>query len=736
VSDVVNEGQMIRFRLGQAWRNEAGARAQDSFSLDVDGVDLLSKATEESLVTVVPDLVEALSALYVDGEPLAQLSLPEAHLEIAMHRRDSDVDIAVADLGRPAHLARGPIKLDLCELASAAVHCALALMRNLRDCAPSLRQSISVQRMMRQVELLKHRPMASLRPGASLDGFRTDSGPAYPKSFQFELTDAEGLVRALGSAGRGALTSLLFGGSVAFCVESKSPEWRSDGRPFLLALEISRQAGEISHAVDLRERELRLQIGGVGPDWMLNLRENRAVIGAVECALSGSELARAMFNLGLELAYSISAQNRNQRRNPYIAAIVERCREGLVQLRSPIEPSRDGVARSRAHHPALQRALNRSGRLRRIRFIELWEKNRLAGDEPGRILLGARGPVVASGAMASGFSAQGDILFRRIAAHGVAASRDYWALTAVADCILCFVGGEKTARWLRGHDGLSIGPELQRKDGLLIVASASGAVIALSELTGREMWRIAPVRARQVFFSLQGHRALVAADSGHLYGLDLHDGQVRYRLSAQRPFAGPPLPWGRKMIATVGRRERFSLIAADAHRGSIHWQCELDLDSMAAPLPQGNRVFLAGERAGVGTLLCIGAKGQMIWERRLHLGRGPFTLLAPGGQRVIVCSPRGAAVSFSIDGHIEWRLGALESELLRSCPPAFARGVAVIPGETVRAVDVHSGEVLAELRAGIGLCDLKVDSKVNLYLLDEDGTLRALRLASHFAIVS
>ena len=67
---------------------------------------------------------------------------------------------------------------------------------------------------------------------------------------------------------------------------------------------------------------------------------------------------------------------------------------------------------------------------------------------------------------------------------------------------------------------------------------------------------------------------------------------------------------------------------------------------------------------------------------------------------------------------------------------AFARGVLMIPGEIVRAVDPRSGQVLAEVRAGIGLCDLKIDGKLNLYLLDEDGSLQAHRLASHFAVVS
>src|SRR5260370_16535976 len=76
----------------------------------------------------------------------------------------------------------------------------------------------------------------------------------------------------------------------------------------------------------------------------------------------------------------------------------------------------------------------------------------------------------------------------------------------------------------------------------------------------------------------------------------------------------------------VGRRDRFSLLAMDAHRGTVDWRCELDLSSMSAPVTQRNRVFVAGERVGDGALLCLGVKGQALWERRLHLGRGPLSL--------------------------------------------------------------------------------------------------------------
>lgn len=717
------------------WKKEPEGLLQDSFGLDLHGVDLLSKATEESLVAVVPDLVDAVSALYLGGESLAQVSLAEAHLEIGMHRRDGEVDISVIDLGRPARLARGPIKIDLPELVTAAVQCARTLARDLSDCAPSLRSIAPVQRMLRQMHALEHGPMAAPANQPALESLSFHSGPVHPKSFELQLVDPDNLVCALGSSGRGALTSLLFGGSITFRADPTAPVWRSQGRPFLTALEISRQAGELARAIELQERKFALQLAGTGAAFELDLAGERLALGPSEYRLAGAELAREMFKLGLAIAYLVSSQNRNQKRNPYIAGLVERCREGLVQLRVPVEPSHDGVARARAERPDQRKTVNRAGQLRRLRFSKLWEKNRLGGDQPGRITLGPRGLVFASGTMACGFSPPGELLFRRTSTHGAAVSRDHWVLTASADRLLCFVGGETSARWIRDHDGASLEPELRRKGGLLIAVAGHGAVIGFSEITGREMWRVVPSRSRLLHLTLQGHRALLAADSGHLYGLDLQDGQVRYRLNAALPFIGPPIAWGKKALAMVGRRDRFSLLAIDAHRGTVGWRSELDLSSMSAPVTQRNRVFVAGERVGDGALLCLGARGQALWERRLHLGRGPFSLLTVG-QRIIASSPRGGAVCFGSDGQIEWRLGPLQSELLWPCTPVFARGVAFIPGECVRGVDVHSGEVLAEVRSGIGLCDLKADSKLNLYLLDEDGTLGGYRLASHFAIVS
>src|SRR5262249_62123984 len=99
---------MIRFRVGQSWKREVDSAPQDYFGLQLDGVDLIAGANEESLTAVVPDLIEAVAALYLHGELMTQISLPEAHLELAIHRKGRDAQASGGDLGRPARLAPPP----------------------------------------------------------------------------------------------------------------------------------------------------------------------------------------------------------------------------------------------------------------------------------------------------------------------------------------------------------------------------------------------------------------------------------------------------------------------------------------------------------------------------------------------------------------------------------------------------------------------------------------------------
>src|SRR5262245_26271700 len=129
---------MTRFRIGQGWKHEPQAAPVDSFGLELDGVDLLAEASEEPLAQVVPALVDTVHALAVEGEPVAQVSLAEAHLELVFRRVDpQEVELTVVSLGRPARVHGAAVRVDLRELSDAAVKCGRALVRDLSEAAPA-----------------------------------------------------------------------------------------------------------------------------------------------------------------------------------------------------------------------------------------------------------------------------------------------------------------------------------------------------------------------------------------------------------------------------------------------------------------------------------------------------------------------------------------------------------------------------------------------------------------------
>jgi hypothetical protein len=143
---------------------------------------------------------------------------------------------------------------------------------------------------------------------------------------------------------------------------------------------------------------------------------------------------------------------------------------------------------------------------------------------------------------------------------------------------------------------------------------------------------------------------------------------------------------------------------------------------------------VAGEFDGEGVLICLDASGQTRWQRALHLGQGPYALARQRGG-VLVTSILGAAVRLDEAGEVLWRVGAAGEPLTRALPAVTARGVVLLPGERVRAVEPTGGQVLAEVLAGPGLVALLADSQLNLFFLGDLGTLSAYRLGTHFAVV-
>ncbi|HYO52754.1 PQQ-binding-like beta-propeller repeat protein [Archangium sp.] len=727
---------MIRFRIGHRWKREPADPPHDSVSLELDGVNLLPGAVEEPLVEAVPALVGAVAELHAGGRRLAQVSLAEAHLELVLRRSGTDIELQVASLSRPARQLHPPVRLDAEELAEAARACGRAFLEDITGVIPRMLSEAprqELERALRRLEEPAH-PLEERRPEPFI---RRVAPPTLP-GFGFALDDPDDVLRRSVREKGPELASLLCPGEVWLSLPERPVAWRAQGPPFLTALELARQAADLARAVELGEPRFGFEPAGVRPELMLDLKAGEARLGGATFPLRAEALVAAMYHLGQALAVTMSERERSLASNPYLVELTERCREGLSHLRGAVQPPEEsGTAMARTvPPPGASRPLKVPGRLRRLRFDDLWEQRKLADADQGRLMLGRQGPVYSSPQMACAFDRKaGKQLWRRAATHGVAASTDGYSLAASAVRVCGFQGRGSGARWLHDHDGLRIGPMLLRQEGLLLTLSDDRIALAFNEVTGREMWRLAPPRTRRSHLGIQAHRALLATDSGYLYGLDLADGQVRFRVSASLPFLGPPVPWGRHFVAPLGQGSHFALLLSDAHTGEAAWTYEMSLSLPSVPLPSGKRLYVAGELEGEGVLVCLDSTGQTRWQRVLHLGPGPFALARlPGG--VLVTSALGAAARMSDEGEVDWRVGAAGEQLTKALPPIISRGVVLVPGERVRAVDPDSGNVLAEVRAGAGLMALQADSHLNLYFLDELGTLSAYQLVSHFAVVS
>ncbi|HEX4622310.1 MAG TPA: hypothetical protein VH208_12150, partial [Myxococcaceae bacterium] len=450
---------MIRFRLGQSWKREGGAAPEDAFGLELDGVDVLAQAGEEALEQVVPELAEAVHSLSA-GERVAQLSLPEAHLELCFLRQGAQAELRVAALSRPCRLLR-KLDVDLAELREATARCARSFLQDLaersRDRSERLRK-----RLERKLTALEHRPLAPPQPGQD-PGFSYRAEAAGRCAFGFWLRDPQDRIRAFQTRRPGGLASLLCDGETWLRAGSHTV-WTLEGPPALAAMELSRQAADLARAFEAGDRSAEVRLSGHGAALTLE-RVGGRFASPSHPDVEARALARAMCELGLALAFAVGSRHRPQARNPYLTDLSERCRDVLAELRESPQPDARGVARA-ARAASSGKPLAKAGRLRRLRLEPLWQKQNLGGDEPGQLRIGPRGPVFVSPGMACAFSPSGQLLFRHVATHGVAADGTGRVLTASADRIAGFQGKGVSARWIRDHDGVPLGPDLWSRDGL------------------------------------------------------------------------------------------------------------------------------------------------------------------------------------------------------------------------------------------------------------------------------
>lgn len=689
---------MIRFRVGHSWQREVpGAEGpRDAFAFELEGINMLPGANDEPLVRSVSGLVDAVGALVVDGERAGQLSLEDVHLELCLWRTaGAEVLASVVDLSQPPRQLRPPLAIELPTLVEAAARCARGFLRDVEQHRGGIEaELVALEKRLKRLTsaVIDERPRRDAAPWSAVRS--ADGGVG------FSLRDDDGRTLAWTRKTRAGLPPLLFDGELTL---PEGPQ--QTGLPFLSMMGLARAATEGA-----------ARLGG-------------RVIPAEQVYLAG-----------LDLCLALRSRNPALANNPYVEALQLRCTDGLTALRRPVPDTTQATVTAPRATPGVP--LSKVGDVRRVALQPRWSRPVALGEDGGRIALGRRWIVVHSPHAAHAFTKSGATAFRHLASRGVAISREGHALCATPERVTCFEGREAQARWFRDHDEGRLGPTLEAVDDVLVSPLGKRGVVAYALHTGRELWRFEPQRTQSLAFTRIGNRVLAGSDAGTLYGLDAHDGQVRFRVKASLPVSGAPVPVKHRALVVLNRGEHTAVYLCDAlakgettPAGAIAWTREVILSTPSAPVSARGRTWLGGARDGRTVVLCLGPRGQVLWEKPVPCDARTLTLL-PWEGGVLAADARGAATRLLPDGGAEWVLGSAGDELNHAIALVVRRHVLVVPGPVTRLVQPRGGRVLAELATGPRMLDLAADAKLTLYVLREPGTLETFVPGTALAVVS
>lgn len=681
---------MVRFRVGERWRQEARGSTEagdvrDSVALEIEGIDLLAGANDERLLDVVPALLQAVAGV-ARGEPAGQAALAGKGLELCFFSRPhGQVELGVVALADGPRLVRPAVTLELVELAHSLAEGAAKFQR-VAERAGELPRSV--------LEVVSH-TSAQL---AALEGTQDIEAPG---GFSFH------------AQAPGGATILLLDG------EGRLASYRRHG-PSLACLLVG---GE-------------LVMGGARhPRPLLSvLQLTRARDGEPQAELA------PLYRLGLELHVGLTQQYPALAGNPWLELLQVRCRDGLAGLREPAPPAPPPPPIS-APRPRNEPALAAPGALRRLTFQTAWEANAEI-DEATGLVLTRRGVVALGRYTAQAFDRRGRVQHRVVGAGGVAVAESGDVLLSTGPRLFFQRAHGKGAVWFRQGDALAPAGRMYEASETLVVHSHQRAVVALARATGRELWRLDPPRTSRSALAVHQGVALLSTEGGSLFAVAVDSGALLFRIRAALPFVGPAVPVRGGVLGVLGRGSEALVFFAEsapkvegAAPGTVRWSRELSLERASQPWWQRGRVYVAGLRDGQGSLVALGAKGKVLWQRHVPLAGRRFSLCGAGSD-VVVADERGGAALVTVEGELSWVVGGHDGpEPTRALTPVTRRGVVLVPGPVVRAIDAASGRELAALALQHPLADWAVDAKLGLTLLEENGRLRVLSHQGALSVV-
>ncbi|HVI74639.1 MAG TPA: PQQ-binding-like beta-propeller repeat protein [Anaeromyxobacteraceae bacterium] len=749
---------MIQIRLGTSWKDDpslraafargsaaaraAAAHAVDALALEVDGVDITAGRAEGALLGGVTALCRALLRLLA-GAARAEVHFSEGGVELILARRGASALLTVVALDRPARVLARDVEVELAELARAARDAARALCDELQSLDAKAVPAVTAE--LRQV-------------AASLDGARA-APPPEPETARgaprhrprrrrgaptcaFELRDEDALLSTYRGPGPD-LGSLLAPGRVVLRGADGREVATLDGPPFLVLRDLAAFAGRLADAVRRGERSAPLSLAGRGRHGTVGLQ---ADLAAGTLARAGGPahpappllLARALLEAAVDFCGVAAGRNPWQAQNGWLAELRTVASERLAHVQELIEGDQVAAESGRRVRGSRPRRLPRAplgpGQVRRLAFRQLFRGD--VGAPAGFGLALEGGTVVAAGAAAVvGLDPRtGAERWRR---PGVRLAWIDGGALHLGDAARLAAADASTGRerWSRPLDGLPEGgPAVVRLAGGVALWVGHEAAAALEASGGRLLWTFAPPAGRALRAAAAGSLAVVGSAAGFLYGIEAASGRPAWRVRLPGPLATAPLVHGDALLALCATDLGGSLLALDPPTGRRRFEVPLDATPTGAVVPFAGLLGIPGTVAGDPVVAAVDPAGLLAWEDAPPLGPGPVSL-APYGQGLLVKAAGGTCLALDRGGTARWsRALAPRHPVEIDVPPLVARGVALVPGEGVEALELATGRPLGQAHLGTPV-RLAADAELNLWALDAGGALCAARLATHLSVV-
>ncbi len=273
----------------------------------------------------------------------------------------------------------------------------------------------------------------------------------------------------------------------------------------------------------------------------------------------------------------------------------------------------------------------------------------------------------------------------------------------------------------------------------ILAVTAGREVYGLDPADGRARWRYTTHYGEVLGATVRGGLAWLTAEDGFVHGLDLEDGQRRFAVNPAGGLDGRPrlTPGGLLVGLDAPDGSGSRLACLDPLTGRTRWSTALPGHLSRPPVAADDAVLTVLEH-GPGPMLAVldGAQGTIRWHRRLD---GPdVPVVRPLGELLVVKHVDGSAAALDrSDGALRWWLASDDPELtLRvNPPPVPCRGLLLVPGTTIRAVDPADGRVVHRVD-----CDELVPERLHVWpdgdlaIAEHDAVARYL-LGGHLALV-